>query len=228
MTEKRRPGRPRKETAVHPQETVLEGQETAHGAGESGEQAVETIVKGIYRNNHLQTAGLDADELAPANNFNTRMITKNLMIARLPKIDIHDYKQVDDRINEYFMIEANAGFKPTVAGLANSLGIDRFRLFEIRDGKDAHGKMPYHLTEDVANLIKRAYKIMEQNWEDYMQQGQINPVSGIFLGKNNYRYQDKTEYVLTPNQQASDFSEKQLLDRYGIDSASDSASDSDS
>ena len=66
---------------------------------------------------------------------------------------------------------------------------------------------------------------MEQNWEDYMQQGQINPVTGIFLGKNNYAYQDKTEYVLTPHHDNSDFSEKQLEDRYGIDSDS---SDSDS
>jgi hypothetical protein len=28
-------------------------------------------------------------------------------------------------------------------------------------------------------------------------------VSGIFLGKNNFGYQDKQEYVLTPNQQLS-------------------------
>jgi hypothetical protein len=32
-----------------------------------------------------------------------------------------------------------------------------------------------------------------------MQNGKINPVSGIFLGKNNFGYSDKQEYVLTPN-----------------------------
>jgi hypothetical protein len=32
-----------------------------------------------------------------------------------------------------------------------------------------------------------------------MQNGKINPVSGIFLGKNNFGYQDKQEYVLTPS-----------------------------
>lgn len=32
-----------------------------------------------------------------------------------------------------------------------------------------------------------------------MQNGKINPVSGIFLGKNNFGYQDKQEMVLTPN-----------------------------
>ena len=32
-----------------------------------------------------------------------------------------------------------------------------------------------------------------------MQQGKINPVSGIFLGKNNFCYRDQQEMVLTPN-----------------------------
>jgi hypothetical protein len=33
-----------------------------------------------------------------------------------------------------------------------------------------------------------------------MMNGKINPVSGIFLGKNNFGYKDQQEYVLTPNQ----------------------------
>ena len=37
-----------------------------------------------------------------------------------------------------------------------------------------------------------------------MQNGKINPVAGIFLGKNNFDYSDKQEYVLTPNQQQID------------------------
>jgi hypothetical protein len=32
-----------------------------------------------------------------------------------------------------------------------------------------------------------------------MANGKINPVSGIFLGKNNFGYQDEQEYVVTPN-----------------------------
>jgi hypothetical protein len=36
-----------------------------------------------------------------------------------------------------------------------------------------------------------------------MQNGKINPVSGIFLAKNLFggQYTDKQEFVLTPNQQ---------------------------
>lgn len=71
---------------------------------------------------------------------------------------------------------------------------------------------------------------MENLWEMYMQNGKINPVSGIFLGKNNFGYQDKTEMVLTPNtRNDSDYDAEDIKKRYLTDSATiDSDSDSDS
>lgn len=57
--------------------------------------------------------------------------------------------------------------------------------------------------------------MLENLWENYMQSGKVNPVAGIFLGKNNYGYQDKTEYVLTPNQQNdNDYSADEIRERY--------------
>ena len=56
---------------------------------------------------------------------------------------------------------------------------------------------------------------MENLWEDYMNSGKINPVSGIFLGKNNFGYQDKTEYVLPPNTNTdNDYSADEIRERY--------------
>ena len=56
---------------------------------------------------------------------------------------------------------------------------------------------------------------MENMWENYMNSGKINPVSGIFLGKNNFGYQDKTEYVLTPNTNTdNDYSADEIRERY--------------
>jgi hypothetical protein len=48
-------------------------------------------------------------------------------------------------------------------------------------------------------VILEAYDLLEELWENYMQNGKINPVAGIFLGKNNFGYADKQEYVVTPN-----------------------------
>ena len=60
---------------------------------------------------------------------------------------------------------------------------------------------------------------MEILWENYMQNGKINPVSGIFLGKNNFGYQDKTEYVVTPHvNNESDYDADDIKKRYLTDS----------
>ena len=52
-----------------------------------------------------------------------------------------------------------------------------------------------------------------------MQNGKINPVSGIFLGKNNFGYQDKQEHVITPNTNSdSDYNAEDIKQRYLTDS----------
>ena len=37
--------------------------------------------------------------------------------------------------------------------------------------------------------------------EDYMQNGKINPVTAIFLAKNNFGYKDTQEFVVNNNNQ---------------------------
>ena len=149
---------------------------------------------------------------------NTRYLQVSMKLMALPDIDLKNPDQVADRLAEYFAIQAEADLKPTVAGLGLALnGMDRRRLWEIRtDVQDRNQDLPT-VTRD---LIKRAYKLMENLWENYMQNGKINPVSGIFLGKNNFGYQDKTEYVVTPNvNNDSDYSADDIRKRYLTDSA---------
>jgi hypothetical protein len=56
--------------------------------------------------------------------------------------------------------------------------------------------------------------------ESYANGGKINPVMAIFMMKNHFGYQDKTEYVLTPNQkQESDYDADEISKRYLTDSA---------
>lgn len=144
---------------------------------------------------------------------NTKYLTVSMKLMALPDIDMTDPEQVAKRLEEYFSIQAEADLKPTVAGLGLALnGMDRRRLWEIRtDVPDRNKDLPT-LTRD---LIKKAYKLMENLWENYMQNGKINPVSGIFLGKNNFGYQDRTEYVVTPNVNSdNDFSADDIRKRY--------------
>ena len=139
-------------------------------------------------------------------------------MASLPKIDLQDPDAVAERIEKFFEIQFESDLKPTVSGLGLALDLDRRRLWEIRtDVPDRNKDLPT-LTRD---FIKKAYKMMENLWENYMQNGKINPVSGIFLGKNNFGYQDKTEYVVTPNTNSdSDYSTDDIRKRYALDSES--------
>lgn len=153
-------------------------------------------------------------------NDNTKYLMVSLELANLPEIDMKDPEQVRERINKYFTIHAENDMKPTVAGLGLALnGMDRRRLWEIKTDTQSTTVWVNELPTLVKDSIKKAYKIMENQWENYMQNGKINPVSGIFLGKNNFGYQDKTEYVVTPNVNTdSDYNADDIKKRYLTDS----------
>ena len=68
----------------------------------------------------------------------------------------------------------------------------------------ANGVDSKTLPTESRNLIKKAYQNLNAQMENYMQNGKINPVAGIFLMKNNMGYQDKQEMVLTPNNPLGD------------------------
>ena len=155
---------------------------------------------------------------------NNKFTSMGLWLMNLPKIDVHDPEAVQERLNDYFGYMASQDAKPTVAGMAMALGMDRRRLWEIKTGNYHTNKWLEDLPNEVKDSIKKAYSLMEYLWENYMVNGKINPVTGIFLGKNNFGYQDKQEMVLTPNtQNESDFSEDDLRKRYMIEDGENNA-----
>lgn len=120
---------------------------------------------------------------------NTKYLQHSLKIALLPDIDIKNIQQLEERIFDYFQICAQDDMKPSVAGLALAVGVDRKTLWAWAKAENS----------DRSNAIKKAYRILDLQMTDYMQNGKINPVSGIFLMKNNFGYADQQEVVLTPN-----------------------------
>lgn len=146
-------------------------------------------------NNILTDSALNIDA-----GDNTKYLSLGMELFNLPAIDLKDPEQVVSRLNEFFEIHARYDMKPTVAGMGMALGLDRRRLWEIKTGNIlSSNKKLLELPTLTVDSIKKAYEYMELLWENYMQNGKINPVSGIFLGKNNFGYQDKQEMVLTPN-----------------------------
>ena len=122
---------------------------------------------------------------------NAKYLTMARAVMDMPPIDKSDINQVKRRINEYMDLCTQFDMKPTVKGFCNSLGITRQTLLTWKNGE-------YRANSHQAIIVK-AYNVLEELWEDYMLNGKINPVSGIFLGKNNFSYVDKQDVVLTPN-----------------------------
>lgn len=148
---------------------------------------------------------------------NAKFLSVNIALMNMPSIDMTNESEVQQRLSEYFELYAKADMKPTVAGMAIALnGHNRQWLWAITHDAPLGGRgNETTLPPGVTYTIKKAYFLLENLWENYMQSGKVNPVAGIFLGKNNYGYQDKTEYVLTPNQQNdNDYSADEIRERY--------------
>ena len=188
-------------------------------ATKKNDDIVKEVIKKPRGGKNSPVIGDNGLQVAPGDN--TKYLNVSLELADLPEIDLKDPEQVRDRIRKYFEIYSANDMKPTVAGLGLALnGMDRKRLWEIKTDSLKGGTTKWDLPTLTLELIKKAYKIMENQWENYMQNGKINPVSGIFLGKNNFGYQDKTEYVVTPNvNNDSDYNKDDIIARYSIDSA---------
>lgn len=122
----------------------------------------------------------------------------SIEVFNLPKIDIHDEQQVRQRLSEFFTIYAKRGLKPTVVSMGMALGLDRRRLWEIKSGAPSTNDSVRLMPANVRGCIKEAYDIMESLWESYMLAGKINPVTGIFLAKNNWGYVDRMDHVVAP------------------------------
>ena len=196
---------------------------------EKNDDIIEQVVKKKPRGKNI------GETLAPVTEpgDNAKYIGVSLKLFNMSKVDLYNPEAVQDRLEEYFRIHVEADIKPTVAGMAMALGIDRRRLWEIKSGAMMGGHTPYDLPTLTLDSIKKAYDFMENLMENYMQNGKINPVSGIFLMKNNFAYLDKVEHVITPNvhndsdYDAEDIKKRYLTDSTTIEQLSD-GSDSDS
>lgn len=139
----------------------------------------------------------DIDYLAEPGE-NAKMINYTIALSGLPKIDYNDITQVKNRIHEFYSISAEYDYKLTVAALALSFGINRITLFNWLTGKTETVK-----NRECLNAIKAVYDTINTQYELLMNNGKINPVSGIFLMKNNLGYKDTTDHIITANNESA-------------------------
>ena len=160
---------------------------------------------------------------------NAFYLTSALRVQELgrKKVDLFSLAAVQERISEYFKIMVEVDKKPTITGLCMALGYDRKTIYNVmRDLPTNKGSSLYTHTSsgipaDVRETLNRSVELMTNLWEDYMQNGKINPAAGIFLGKNFYGMRDEVEHVVTAqNSPVDEYSAEDIASRYITDESS--------
>lgn len=138
---------------------------------------------------------------------NTKYLRWALVSLDLPPIDISDPDQVRNRIREYFQFCMDNDRKPNMKGMGNWLGVDATTVNAWKRGE--------YRGETHTPIIKQAISVLEELWLDYMQNGKVNPASGIFLGKNLFGYKDVQDVVVSPKDPIGDAEQAaRLAERY--------------
>ena len=106
--------------------------------------------------------------------------------------DMRDATAVHDRIIQYFNHCIQDDLKPCVEGLSVAFGVDRRTMWTW-----VNGAVKY-IPQESVDTLKKAYSILNLQLANYANNGQLNPVTAIFMFKNHFGYEDKTEVVVQP------------------------------
>lgn len=157
------------------------------------DDTVNEVVKSKNKSNKAITFGDNGFNLQPGDN--SKSLSDMMYIYNLPKIDINDDQEVEERIQHYFNYCISKDIKPGVEGLAMAIGVSRATLWDWEAGRSRMMS-----STSRSDLIKKAKQFLALYMENLSQNGKINPITAIFLMKNHFGYADKQEVIVTPNQ----------------------------
>lgn len=144
-----------------------------------------------------QLAKIDEED----SDYSTRVSVHTGHLLSIDKPDLNNTGQVEIAIKNYFTLCQEDKVKPTISGLAMSLGVNRKTLL-----KYASGETRVNNREAIATALQT----IEVFDETMLKQGLMPALAGIFIFKNNYGYTDKTE-VVTGTDELSD---EEIAERY--------------
>lgn len=137
-------------------------------------------------------AGQGAQSQTPSTNG--RAIDMIMELRQWPLVDLNDAEALQERIWDYYKLCQKYDSKPLLNGLCMVIGCTRTELMRWSRGEEA--PFARNLTPDGMNVLKNAVEDMHTYWEfAFQNNGYRNPVTGIFLGKNNFGYKDTTENI---------------------------------
>ena len=127
--------------------------------------------------------------------------------------DLSDPEEVRDTCTWFFDLCDRYNTVPPVSSLASALGVTRAEFTGWCAGRT--GRLARELSSASSSVLQKALRRLEESWEFSMQNnGYKNPVTGIFLGKNNFGYKDVSESVVRHESAGHGPSRKELEAKY--------------
>lgn len=146
--------------------------------------------------------------------YNTRRIQFMMEIMPTEPLDYNDVDEMERRFNHY--LEKCAEYDMKIGNMAAyaAIGIDKGTVWDWLNRNSPNPRR--------SDFIKKVQKICSMYREGLMEDGKINPVTGIFWQKNYDGMKDQQEVVLTPNNPLGDspsaesMKQRYLENTYGI------------
>lgn len=127
--------------------------------------------------------------------------------------DLDDADAMKQRYEDYMALCKRYKTKPLISGFCRAMGISRQELIDWGSGR--RNRLSERLTTETAVLLKNLVQNFEVFWEyAFQNNGYRNPVTGIFLAKNNFGYKDTSETIVSHKVADSGPTKDQLEAKY--------------
>lgn len=147
--------------------------------------------------------------------YNTRRIAFMQAILPTEPLDYNDVAEMERRFKRYLELCAQWDMKIGNQAAYAAIGIDKGTAWEWENRSTANVAR--------SDFIKKVRQFCAMYREGLMEDGKVNPVTGIFWQKNYDGLRDQQEVVLTPNTSplgeqadAESLKQKYLENTYGI------------
>ncbi len=192
MAEQKKPrGRPKGRTDTKPRDTTA---------------CVNNLVKARENSPIMQGQTLEIPE-----EYNARRIRFMQMILPSDPLDCNDVAEMERRFSRYLELCAQWGMKVGNMAAYAAIGIDKDTAYEWTSRRTSNPAR--------YGFIKKVQQVCALYREGLMEDGKVNPVTGIFWQKNYDGLKDQQEVVLTPNNPLGEAQNAEQLKQKYLESA---------
>lgn len=145
--------------------------------------------------------------------FVSELLRETMEAYMMPKVKNDD--ELLQRLQDYFTRCSTRGIVPTIEEMILYCGYTNSWMYDITSGRNKG------FTPQTSLILKKAKHFMHSLDTKLVESGKLNFLAYCFRAKNYYGMTDKSEVVLTPNQQQEEYSADEIRKRYlPVDDAS--------